>query len=158
MLLGTEAPVLMPSGVKQPLLLLQAMTRLNDTGRFEKVRVVALNPKSITMGQLYGEFDDNTHEWTDGVLATYMRECCGDTHPDKKWIMFDGPVDAIWIENMNTVRPPGPALLLHLYPSGEVVSLIDPHLCVVLSLMPHPLGAVCVHAKIVWCCCLCASS
>jgi hypothetical protein len=56
------------------------------------------------MGELYGEYNLLTNEWTDGLGSTLIRGAVNDTTTDKKWVVFDGPVDAIWIENMNTGR------------------------------------------------------
>ena len=55
------------------------------------------------MGELYGEVNKLTLEWRDGLMAAIVRQCVKDTTEDHKWIVCDGPVDALWIENMNTV-------------------------------------------------------
>ena len=85
-----------------------------------QVQVHVINPLALSNNELYGSFDEGTHEWQDGVLARIMRTVCKDDSPDQKWILFDGPVDTLWIESMNTLLDDNKLLTLL---SGERISM-----------------------------------
>ncbi|KAG3118423.1 Dynein heavy chain 6, axonemal [Phytophthora idaei] len=100
------------------------MTSLRAKGSknpvYQTVYARVLNPKCISMGELYGEFNEATQEWHDGLASTIMREAVADETSDVKWTVFDGPIDALWIENMNTVLDDNMTLCLA---NGERIKL-----------------------------------
>lgn len=89
--------------------LAMALTALSkkETGNehFKKVFTYVLNPKCISRGELYGQSNPNTQEWTDGLAADIVRKCVADTSDSHKWVVFDGPVDALWIESILGLQP-----------------------------------------------------
>lgn len=101
-------------------ILAKALGELAEAGSedamHKSVHLDTLNPKSVTMGELFGETNLLTNEWTEGLVSKLVKDAVlaleGDKPTYKRWINFDGPVDALWIENMNTVLDDNKTLCL----------------------------------------------
>lgn len=79
------------------------MKQMGEKG-FQNTTIRIMNPKSISMGQMYGQVDPFTQEWVDGLASSIIRDVNtpkiddNDWDPNEKyWVVFDGPVDALWI-------------------------------------------------------------
>jgi dynein heavy chain len=95
-------------------MLAAAQTTLCKAGveGYQSVTPYIISPKSMGLDELYGAYDLSTFEWRDGVLSTIFKQCSEDEKPHEKWILFDGPIDAMWIESMNSVMDDNKILTL----------------------------------------------
>ncbi|CAL1680177.1 unnamed protein product [Lasius platythorax] len=78
-------------------------------------KLYILNPKACTVIELYGTLDPTTRDWTDGLLSSIFREInrpLNTGKDERKYILFDGDVDALWVENMNSVMDDNKLLTL----------------------------------------------
>mmetsp|Transcript_53278 Transcript_53278/g.159518 ORF Transcript_53278/g.159518 Transcript_53278/m.159518 type:complete len:3881 (-) Transcript_53278:473-12115(-) len=118
-------------------LILRALTSARLEADGVVVKRFVINPKAQPLDELYGIMDPTTRDWTDGILSKNFREANQPLPTGKeneiRWIVFDGDVDALWVENMNSVMDDNRLLTL---PNGERIRL-QPHcalLCEVFDL------------------------
>jgi len=83
---------------------------------------IRFNPKAIRAQEMYGETDPMSGEWTTGVFAAIWAKYNNRNNNFNTWIIADGPVDAIWIEDLNTVLDDNKILTLA---NGDRIPMTD---------------------------------
>lgn len=68
-----------------------------------QIKIIKMNPKAIKGQEMYGVMNNISQEWIPGIYSEIWKRANDRKNKFFSWINCDGPVDAIWIENLNTV-------------------------------------------------------
>jgi dynein heavy chain len=103
--------------------LTEAMSEMDPTNKDAKWKIHRLNPKAVENEYLFIQKIEDTYIL--GVFTMIWKKCneaSSSYSKQNNWIVCDGPIDSIWIENLNTVLDDNKILTLS---NNERISMID---------------------------------
>lgn len=98
--------------------LTESLSAVPDNAKYV---ITKMNPKAITGQEMFGVMN-NVGEWEPGIFSEIWKAKNAKSNKMNNWICCDGPVDAIWIENLNTVLDDNKILTLA---NAERIPMLD---------------------------------
>ncbi|KAG7202889.1 hypothetical protein KM043_010036 [Ampulex compressa] len=86
------------------------------------VRIESIVPSVTNSNQLFGCQDEKSGLWKDGLCSKILRNFAKNDSFDKKWLIFDGPLQGEWLEKMATMLDSNKTLYLS---SSERLNVVD---------------------------------
>ena len=103
--------------------LTEAMSEMNPNDKDAKWKIHRLNPKAVENEYLFIQKIEDTYIL--GVFTMIWKKCneaSSSYSKQNNWIVCDGPIDSIWIENLNTVLDDNKILTLS---NNERIAMLD---------------------------------
>eukprot|EP00940_MAST-03C_sp_MAST-3C-sp2_P002393 g2393.t1 len=85
-------------------------------------KIVRFNPKSLDTAEMYGHIDSRTGEWVQGIFVAMFTKANQSANRFRTWIVIDGPVDPIWVEDLNSTLDDSKTLTIA---NGDRITMTD---------------------------------
>lgn len=96
----TGVIVVGPPGAGKSSIIIALQETLSSSSDTHPIHRSYVNPKALSAGEMFGEWDKLSGEWSTGVFSALWSKVNDGKRRKAHWVICDGPIDNIWFESI----------------------------------------------------------